>query len=195
MEQKPWQEELSKFLCNYRATPHCSTGQAPTTVLLNHQMHTKIATLRTDLQEQVDIWEREREREREREIEAKRKMKTYSDNKAYIKPSLVCTGDTVIVQRDKTYCKSQTPFPGRGGGGRLPYLTRRGWSSQHLRDEIVVLVTLRLVFLIKNILLCWPSAQNKKKILEKHWFMEKWCHYDIIMHVILMCILLQLIRY
>ena len=88
MEQKPWQEELSKYLRNYRATPHCSTGQIPATVLFSRQMQTKIPAFRTDIQKQVVI--------RERDNEAKRKMKTYSDNKAYGMPFLIRTGETVI---------------------------------------------------------------------------------------------------
>ena len=42
VEQKPWMEELLKFLRNYRATPHGSTDKAPATALFNRPMRVKL---------------------------------------------------------------------------------------------------------------------------------------------------------
>ena len=37
IEGKPWQQELNKFLRNYRATPHCTTGVSPAEALFNRK--------------------------------------------------------------------------------------------------------------------------------------------------------------
>ena len=41
---------------------------------------------------------------------AKRKMKKYADSKAYVKPSRVRPGDTVVLKRDPSHRKSETPY-------------------------------------------------------------------------------------
>ena len=34
-ERRPWQQELAKFLLNYRQTPHSTTGVPPEQLLFN----------------------------------------------------------------------------------------------------------------------------------------------------------------
>ena len=41
-EGKNWKKELHPFLLNYRATPHCTTGFAPATLLFNRKIKTKL---------------------------------------------------------------------------------------------------------------------------------------------------------
>ena len=83
-------------------------------------MQTKIPALRADLQKQVDI--------------RKRKMKTYSYNKAYVKPSQISTGDTVIFQRDKIYGKSQTPSDPK----LFQVISKKGSMVSARRDDKVI---------------------------------------------------------
>ena len=42
VDGKSWKQELYRFLRNYRATPHTSTGQAPATVLNSVPLKTKL---------------------------------------------------------------------------------------------------------------------------------------------------------
>ena len=47
---------------------------------------------------------------RQRDQAVKAKMKEYADNMRYIKPSAVKEGDDVLVKRDETKKKSDTPY-------------------------------------------------------------------------------------
>jgi hypothetical protein len=89
-QQKPWREELTNFLRNFRATPHSSTGKAPATAFFNHQLRTKLSDVHTNARDPAEIQETDQK--------AKRKMKKYADSKAYIKPSRVRPGDTVVLK-------------------------------------------------------------------------------------------------
>ena len=42
LERKPWKQELNRFLRNYRATPHTTTGVAPATLLQGYEMRVKL---------------------------------------------------------------------------------------------------------------------------------------------------------
>ena len=46
----------------------------------------------------------------EADQKAKEKIKKYADSKAYLKSSEIRAGDTVVLKRDHSYCKSQTPY-------------------------------------------------------------------------------------
>ena len=123
-ENRSWKEELCKFLRNYRATPHCSTGQAPATVLFNRPMRTK-------LPEGGFPTTPDPARIRERDEQAKKKMKKNADNKVYVKPSNFSKGDKVIVRRDPSHKKSTTPYD------PTPYfvIERKGSMVTASRDD------------------------------------------------------------
>lgn len=101
-ECKPWKEEMCKLLRNYRTTPHSSTGMAPATAMFNRNIRTKLPEIPSNLSDQAGI--------RDHDSEAKRKMKSYADNKAYVKPQNISVGDAVIVKRDPSCLKSATPY-------------------------------------------------------------------------------------
>jgi transposase InsO family protein len=101
-QQKPWREELTNFLRNFRATPHSSTGKAPATAFFNRQLRTKLPDVHTNARDPAGIQETDQK--------AKRKMKKYADSKAYVKPSRVRPGDTVVLKRDPSHRKSETPY-------------------------------------------------------------------------------------
>ena len=47
-ENRKWQLEISKFLFNYRITPHCSTGIPPALYLMNRSLRSKFPTLKQE---------------------------------------------------------------------------------------------------------------------------------------------------
>ncbi len=69
-EGKSWRQQLFKFLRNYRATPHATTGEPPAKLLYG-------ANIRTLLPEAVE--EKDDARLRERDEKEKRKQKMYAD--------------------------------------------------------------------------------------------------------------------
>ena len=48
LENRPWQQELSKFLLNYRSTPRSTTRAPAAQLLYNRQIKGKIPTLTRD---------------------------------------------------------------------------------------------------------------------------------------------------
>lgn len=101
LECKNPKQELNRLLRNYRATPHSTTRVAPATALFGRPMKTKLPELTTP---RSDLEIRERDRS------AKAKIKKHADNKRYVKPSTVKEGDTVLVKRDDSKKKSDTPY-------------------------------------------------------------------------------------
>ena len=101
-QQKPWRDELTSFLRNFRATPHSSTGKAQATAFFNRQLRTKLPAMHNDVRDPAKIQEADQK--------AKERIKKYADSKAYVKSSKIRAGDTVVLKRDHSYCKSQTPY-------------------------------------------------------------------------------------
>jgi hypothetical protein len=101
VEGKNWKQEMYRFLRNYRATPHSTTGEAPATLLFGRPISTKLpyVTAQAD-DEQI----------RQRDNERKSIMKDYADAKSNIKPTNIEEGDTVIVKPTFIQSKSQTPY-------------------------------------------------------------------------------------
>ena len=104
VEHKNYKQELNRLLRNYRATPHSTTRIAPATALFGRPMKTKLPELTTPCSD-PEI--------RERDQTAKAKMKEHADNKRYVKPSNAKEGDTVLVKRDDSKKKSDTPYDPR----------------------------------------------------------------------------------
>ena len=105
IEQKPWKQELQKFLRSYRSTPHTTTGETPFEMLMRREMKIKLPQL--DLKKtQPDPCD---ERMRRRDKAEKLKMKAYADSKAYVRPSDIQMGDSVVV-KDTSIKKSGTPY-------------------------------------------------------------------------------------
>lgn len=93
VDKSDWRVNLSRFIRNYRSTPHSSTGLSPS--LLQHgidnypllpKMFDKILT--TEMQEQV----------RMNDYEAKRKMKLYADRYQHTKHRDFALNDPVLVK-------------------------------------------------------------------------------------------------
>ena len=102
-ESKPWKQELYKFLRNYRATPHTTTGVPPATLLFGRPV-------RTRLPEPVVSEQQSDEQLCARDREKKAKMKAYADSRGSTCSKDIKVGDTVLVRRDGVLCKHQSPY-------------------------------------------------------------------------------------
>ena len=94
-ENHNWKRVIFKFLLNYRATPHSTTGKSPAELLFNRKIHTKLPELVFD--NDTEIHQELQEKDRN----AKSKMKEYSDSKSRATTSEIKVGDTVLVRQQK----------------------------------------------------------------------------------------------
>ena len=106
ISQLNWRQEMYRFLRNYRATPHCTTGVAPATIFYNRPLNIKLPHLTEQSQDEVL---------RKRDANRKADMKEYADKKRYVKRSDLQEGDLVLVRNSPTLRKSSAPF------GKDPY--------------------------------------------------------------------------
>jgi hypothetical protein len=93
-EKKPWMNELSTFLRNYRATPHCTTGVAPATALFGRSIRTKLPGLATNnftVPESI----------RARDEKKKKQAKENADRRQRRLPPLMKPGDKVLVRQER----------------------------------------------------------------------------------------------
>ena len=93
IENKKWQQEVYKFLRNYRATPHSSTGKSPAEVMFPGR------TYRTKLPQIKPTYDDTEIRERDRLSKAK--SKGYADRNRNVKISNFELNDTVLVKQKK----------------------------------------------------------------------------------------------
>ena len=105
--QKSWKKELNKFLLNYRAAPHSTTGFAPAKLLYNRDIHAKLPQVTTHNTSQTHM------EVCKRDALAKERMKQHSDGKKRAKESNLKIGDTVLVQQPKrnTFTTKYDPKP------------------------------------------------------------------------------------
>ena len=93
-------KEIVKFLWLYIATPQCTTGKAPSVLLNNRKIRTKILSMI------VKPEGREHDEAREREKEEKRKQKQRADVRRKAKEKTIKEGDRILLRRKKTTTKS-----------------------------------------------------------------------------------------
>ena len=93
--QRPWQQELHRFLLQYRQTPHCSTGVPPAELLFNRTVQGQFPTLvkRTVLNRHKESRQNEKRRQKCNE--------RYTNNKSGVKKSEVKVGDNVLVRQER----------------------------------------------------------------------------------------------
>ena len=102
-ENKSWKQELYKYLRNYRATPHTTTGVPPATLLFGRPV-------RTRLPEPVMSEPQSDDQLRSRDRDKKAKMKAYADSHGSTCEKDIKVRDTVVVRRDGMVCKHQSPY-------------------------------------------------------------------------------------
>ena len=93
-EGKNWKQELFKFLRNYRATPHTTTGRAPAELLFQKRES------RIRLPQIATVTERDDEL-LEKEAKQKAKMKLYADRKSTVQNCIINIGDSVLVRQSR----------------------------------------------------------------------------------------------
>ena len=94
-EGRDWKKDLYRFLLNYRATPHSTTGIAPSQLLFGRTIKTKLPQLESEKHTEFD-----QEVKRRDEL-AKEKMKCYADKKARAQLTEMRVGDTVLIRQRK----------------------------------------------------------------------------------------------
>ena len=53
-ENKNWKRAIFKFLMNYRATSHSTTGKSPSQLLFNRQICTQLPEVFSEINENMD---------------------------------------------------------------------------------------------------------------------------------------------
>ena len=119
---KNWKQEIYKRLLTYRATPHSTTGIAPATVLFGRDIRTKLPSVIAVTNNDSDM--------RQRDQMNKEKMKSYADNKAYVKPSDFKIGDSLLV-KNAGISKAQAPYDSRP----LEIIAKKGTMITAQRGE------------------------------------------------------------
>ena len=95
IEGRVWQQEINRFLLQYRTTPHSTTKVPPAELLFNRVVNGKLPTL---LKETVKNRHKEA---RNNEQHCKEYNKQYADNKRHAKDSNIKVGDHVLVKQDR----------------------------------------------------------------------------------------------
>ena len=108
VEHKNWKQELNKFLRQYRATPHSTTGISPCEALNQRKLKTTLPEFASPAPARHQIIP-ETQNLAERDAEQKKKIKAYADQKLGARESKIKLGDTVLVKQPKTN-KLSTPF-------------------------------------------------------------------------------------
>ena len=106
-EKTPWLKQLTTYLRNYRATPHCTTGIAPATALFGRSMRTK-------LPEPIDDSFQEPAGMRAKDRLMKEKAKQYADHRQGPPSPRMQPGDRVLLRQQRrtkfTPIYSPTPY-------------------------------------------------------------------------------------
>ena len=97
-----WRKTLQAILRNYRTTPHSTTGVVPAVLLLKRPVCNKLpqANHKDPVSEII----------REHDSSQKSKIKLHADNKTYVKPCTISTGETVLVKRPFSVSKGGSVY-------------------------------------------------------------------------------------
>ena len=96
MEGNQWKKHLYRFLLNYRATPHTTTGFAPADLLFNRKIQTKLPQVQS-----VAVPSDMNDKVIENDTTAKAKMKENADKTAQKSQIQIQVGDLVLVRQKK----------------------------------------------------------------------------------------------
>ena len=102
VEGKSWKQEINAFLRCYRNTPHTTTGQIPSKLLLHRDIKTTIPSISeiTNSPQSDEV--------RSRDDKAKQRMKSYYDRKHNAREHKFSVGQQVLVKVQQT--DKQRPF-------------------------------------------------------------------------------------
>ena len=96
---------MYQFLCNYRATPHCTTGVAPATALFERpirvKLHNYVGVPSGKSPDPVTM--------RKRDTQQKLRIKSQAESRRTVKDCDIQVRDTVLVRQPKRE-KPTTPY-------------------------------------------------------------------------------------
>ena len=92
-------EEMNRFLMNYRAAPHSSTGKSPSELLNGRKMKMKVPAVIPKPKGKIH------KEAQKKNKEEKEKQKKYADKHRKAKDKKVEKGDQVLIKQDKTTTK------------------------------------------------------------------------------------------
>ena len=95
-ENKDWKREMFKFLLNYRATPHTTTGKSPAELLYNRKIQTKLPQVTVENESLLH------QEVKERDERLKKNQKDYADSKRRVKCADIKKTDLVLVRQPKS---------------------------------------------------------------------------------------------
>jgi hypothetical protein len=102
-ENKDWKREMFKFLLNYRATPHSTTGKSPSELLYNRKIQTKLAQVTVENESSLH------QEVKERDERLKKNQREYADSKSSkssLIPRVKCANikkrDLVLVRQPQS---------------------------------------------------------------------------------------------
>ena len=98
---------MNRFLLQYRATPHLTTGRSPAEMLYNKKIRTKVPCFPTHQESE------EQKKIREHHDKRKGSQKKYFDKRSKAANKNIEIGDEVLVKHTKSTTKPQfnpTPF-------------------------------------------------------------------------------------
>lgn len=101
LEKKNWKQEMYKFLRQYRATPHSTTGISPSEALNGRKLKTELPQITLTVQPTSNI--------QKKDAESKLKMAHYADKRTHAKENPLKPGDAVLVRQPKRN-KLSTPY-------------------------------------------------------------------------------------
>lgn len=105
VEGKSWKCDIYKFLRNYRATPHLTTGKPPAELLFGNNIRVCLPEFRESVDDSCV---------RSRDDSAKQKQKFHFDNRNCRRPPIpVCVGDSVLMKRDQQSSKLSSTYDPR----------------------------------------------------------------------------------
>ena len=105
VEWKNWQQELHRFLRQYKASPHPSTKYSPYRLMFGREP-------RTTLPQQKDghVKTQTEVKAAQKYARAKSRMKHYADQRNRAATKDIKVGDTVLLRRDTKRDKTTAPF-------------------------------------------------------------------------------------
>ena len=128
-EKKNPKEEISKFLINYRNTPHSSTKKKPSELMMNRTVRTKLPVLIKPPRGELHLTAQANDRA------AKAKHKEYGDKHRRARHTEVAVGDRVLIKQSKTTTRPPwDPAPYVVTGVRGTQVTAKRGSKQRIRN-------------------------------------------------------------
>ena len=102
-ENRSFTQALHRFLRNYRATPHPSTGETPATLIFGHPMRTRLPEV-TEITPNQEVIDRDTHQKEIMKDNAESRLKLVTEE------SQLQIGDTILLRREGIVPKELTPY-------------------------------------------------------------------------------------